>query len=160
MGADGGVVYIPLRAPGKEAWERAIALLRPFWQFLSTDGGAYWAENANAEWERKNPKVGPPDYLLGYYGTDRGDNFDLGDLPVLCDPFKDWRGDLYALTFEELDLDVRTRPFMEGRYNRHPLHRLWLEHFEYRSREEVLAALGPLAKMTVRERRAAHASAP
>lgn len=152
MGADGGVVYIPLKHPSAERYDRVVELLQPFWQFLNRDGGADWAEEANWKWEQEN-SIGPPTYVLGYYGTDRGDSFDLGDLRELCliDYRRSYDDDgLYSLTLDELDLDCRTSPFpITGSHNHHPLHRLWYSHFHYYPREEVVKQLGPIASTTV-----------
>lgn len=145
MGADGGVVYIPLKHPSIDRYDRVRKLLEPFWQFLSQDGGADWADEANYKWMQEN-SIGAPKYILGYYGTDRCDNFDLGDLASLCEPFEDWRGKLFELTFDELDLDCRTSPVpITSSYSEHPLRRLWHEHFWFYSREETLEKLGSLA---------------
>lgn len=147
MGADGGVVYVPLKHPTPERFKRVHELLQPFWQFLSRDGGASWAEEANWKWEQEN-SIG--DCILGYYGTDRCDNFELGDLTDLVEPFEDWRGNLYELTFDELDLECRTSVAPPtGAYHEHILRRLWYEHFHYSSRDEVLDSLGPLATMKI-----------
>jgi hypothetical protein len=152
MGADGGVVYISLKKGTDENYSRVLILLQPFWQFTSRDGGAHWAEEANWEWEKANHDISPPNYLLGYYGTDRCDNFSLSDLAYVCevDDPPSYLGDLYALTFDELDLECRTSPFpVSGRYDEHPLRRLWHEHFHYREREKVLTDLGAIATMTI-----------
>lgn len=151
MGADGGVVYVPLKHPTAERWDRIRELLRPFWQFLDDSGLSYPAEEGNAKWHEKN-SIGGPDFLLGYYGTDRCDNFELGDLPDLVEPFEDWRGNLYCLTFDELDLECRTSLTPPtGTYHEHVLRRLWYEHFHYTSREEVLTKLGSLATMKIED---------
>lgn len=151
MGADGGVVYIPLRNGTDANYKRVTELLQPFWQFLCTNDCSNIGEDANWEWQQANP-INAPEYVLGYYGTDRVDNFELGDLRDTCYvPTLDdlpYQGDLYSLTFDELDLECRTSPFpIKGAYYDHPLHRLWHQHFYYSSREEVLSALGPLADM-------------
>ncbi len=152
MGADGGVVWISLREGTHENYSRVLDLLQPFWQFLSQNGCANWAEEANAEWERANPGYGPPGYLFGYYGTDRCDSFTLCELRDLCyvDGSPSYLGDLYALTFDELDLECRTSPYpVTSSYYEHRLRRLWYEHFHYSTREKVLTDLGPIANMVI-----------
>lgn len=152
MGADGGVCWVSLFKGTHENYSRVLELLQPFWQFLSQDGGAYWAEEGHAEWFAANSHIGAPSELVGLYGTDRCDSFTLNDLRDLCtvDDSPSYMGDLYALTFDELDLECRTSPFpVSGNHHEHPLRRLWYEHFHYWSREETLAALGPLANMLI-----------
>lgn len=145
MGADGGVVYIPLRNGTDQNYARVLELLSPLWQFLSTDGGASWAEEANWEWMQNN-SIDPPKYVLGYYGTDRCDSFELGDLELLCSP--ETNDPLYELTFEELDLECRTSPYpITSSYNHHPLHKLWYQHFGWSKPEDV--SLGVLTTMKV-----------
>lgn len=155
MGADGGVVYIPLRNPSDKNYERVTQLLQPFWQFLNRDGCAHWAEEAHWEWEQNN-SIDPPKYVLGYYGTDRVDDLELGDLPEICDvPDRDdapYQGYLYDLTFSELDLECRTTMFpITGSYYGHPLHKLWHKHFHWSSREEVISNLGSLLDMKIED---------
>ena len=151
MGADGGIVGIPLKNSTQEHYARVLELLKPFWQFLSMNSGASWAEDANYKWEEENASL-YSDHLIGYYGTDRCDNFELGDLPVICEPFVDYRGDLYSLTFDELDMDCRTSYIpIKGDYHDHPLHRLWYQHFGWTNREETLTSLGPIASMTCKQ---------
>lgn len=146
MGADGGVVYVPLKRPTHENYTLVLALLSPFWQFLSQDGGAHWAEDANSEWERENSHVNAPEYLFGYYGTDRCDNFELGDLEELTEA----DDELDPLTFDELDLDCRTcTPPPSRSYDEKPFRRLWKEHFGWRTREQTLIELGPLTNVTI-----------
>ncbi len=152
MGADGGVVYVSLHEGTHENYSRVLTLIQPFWQFLCRNGMSNWAEEAHGEWEDANTTIGPPHELLGFYGTDRCDSFTLSDLTDLCsiDESPSYLGDLYALTFDELDLECRTSPFpVSGRYHEHCLRRLWYEHFNYSTREETLIALGPLASMTI-----------
>lgn len=152
MGADGGVVYIPLKRGTPENYSRVLDLIQPFWQFLCRDGMADWSEDAHSEWEHNNPDIGPPNELLGFYGTDRCDSFSLEELGNLCevDASPSYLGDLYALTFYELDLECRTSPSpVTSSYNEHPLRRLWHEHFQYKKHDEVLTALGPIATMTI-----------
>lgn len=149
MGADGGVVWIPLKKPTSENYTRVLELLNPFWQFLSQDGCSNIGEDTNREWKQENSHIGAPEFLLGYYGTDRGDDFDLFDLPECCDITDDYQGNLHQLTFDELDLDCRTAPItITNSYNHHTLHRLWYAHFGYKSREESLENLGTLASIT------------
>jgi len=147
MGADGGVVYVRLKNPTHENYAKVLDLLKPFWQFLSRDGGASWAEEANYAWENENPSIDGPSYLLGYYGTDRCDSFDLSDLEALTESDEE----LDPLTFSELDLDCRTRPIAPTslRYCEKPFHRLWSEHFKWQDRERTLNELGPLANVTI-----------
>lgn len=148
MGADGGIVGIPLKHPTQANYARVLELLNPFWQFMSQNGGASWAEDANYKWEEENADMMVGN-LIGYYGTDRCDNFELGHLPELCEPFVDYRGDLYSLTFDELDMDCRTSFIpVKGDYHEHPLYRLWYQHFRYTSREDTLSKLGSIALMT------------
>ena len=152
MGADGGVVYIPLCHGTLENYKRVVDLLNPFWQFLSANGCAYWAEEGHHKWEEENHLINPPNYIMGYYGTDRGDYLSLDDLANICEPFQDWHGDLFELTFDELDLDCRTAPLAPtGRYFDPPLYRLWFQHFKYSSREAVIKELGPLVSMKIRD---------
>lgn len=147
MGADGGVVYIPVRGD----YPRVEELLKPFWQFLCKTSCCSWGEDAHWAWENANPTIDAPEYLVGYYGTDRCDSFTLDDIHNLCYPWDD-RPDLYELTFDELDMDCRTQtPPIKGSYDEPILHRLWYQHFQWISREETLAELGPLANMTIKE---------
>lgn len=149
MGADGGVVYIPVRDASVARHARVIELLTPFWQFLDQDGGAFWAEAGHAAWSKSNTTVHAPHYILGYYGSDRGDNVSLGELPAICAPdLEHYLHYLYELTFEELDLDCRTTvlPITGAYYEPWP-HRLWFKHFKHWPHEEVLDAFGPLASM-------------
>lgn len=146
MGADGGVVYVPLRSPTLERYNRVAELLGPFWQFLSQNGTSSWAEDANSEWEESNTHIYPPDYIQGCYGTDRVDSFDLGDLEHLVDV----DDELFELTFDELDLECRTSPVpVNSSINERPFRRLWHEHFAYSSREDVLSRLGKMSNMTI-----------
>lgn len=148
MGADGGVVYIRLRNPSK--YSRVEELLRPFWQFLDPGGRSDWAEDSTIEWENQNPNISSPDFLLGYYGTDRADNQDLHDLANICQMEID---ELCQLTFSDLDLECRTWPgwgqYYNSNYGLYPLHALWLCHFRYDTHEEVVKRLGGLASMRV-----------
>jgi hypothetical protein len=121
--------------------------LDPFWQFLS-EGVSSVAEDANIEWG-KNSSIYPPNYILGYYGTDRGDNLDLGYLNNIC---YDDGTPLYYLSFNELDLECRTSPFpITGEDNNYPLHNLWYQHFHYKTREETLKSLGELADTVIKD---------
>jgi hypothetical protein len=152
MGADGGVVYLPLKKGTQENKSRVLDLIQPFWQFLCRNDCAHWAEDAHSEWESNNRDIDcSPDYIVGYYGTDRCDSFVLSELGYLCevDDKPSYMGDLYALTFDELDLDCRTSPYSVGGRDAHRLHRLWHEHFDYKKREEVLTNLGPIANMVI-----------
>ncbi len=151
MGADGGVVYISLKKPSMEKYSRVVELISPFWQFLSKDDCSNIGQESNYEWERNN-SIGPPEFILGYYGTDRCDNFDLGDLPLVCTVTDDWKGYLHSLTFDELDLSCRTSPIpITGAYEEHILEQLWYEHFRFMPREEVLERFGPLSSMAVED---------
>lgn len=150
MGADGGIIYAPLRAASRANYARVTQLLRPFGMLTSLDGSASWADDAHRAWLRAHPEIAPPAYLVGLYGTDRVS--DLGDLVTLCEPFEDWRGDLYALTWGDLDLECRTAlvPVSDGHYE-HPLRRLMYQHYGHFTREETLAAFRPLDTMLVRD---------
>lgn len=152
MGAQGGVVYIPLRDPSK--YSRVTELLGPFWQYLCQNACSDWAESEHSKWETENSCVSQPTHLFGHYGTDRGDFLDLHDLRDLCqhEPEEGYDDSaLYDLTFDEMDLECRTKPAwipMRG-YLAHPLHRLWYEHFERTPREGVLKNLGSLAHIRI-----------
>ncbi len=147
MGADGGILYVRLTNPYQYA--RVINLIGPFYRLINDDGGASWADEANYHWREANPSIVAPRYLLGYYGTDRGDSISLRELPELC-CFED--DALYDLTFEELDLDCRTFPYGLDypRYG-HILYRLRYEHFDYVSHDETISRLGTIAKMPIKE---------
>jgi hypothetical protein len=152
MGAEGGVVYVSLKKGTHENYTRVLNLIQPFWQFLCRDGMSIWAEDAHSEWEQSNVDIGSPNELVGFYGTDRCDSFTLDDLYSLCeiDDPPSYLGDLYALSFDELDLECRTSPYpVSGKYDEHPLRRLWYEHFQYKTREQVLLALGGIADMII-----------
>lgn len=151
MGAEGGVVYIPLRKPSYPRQARVVELLNPFYQFLSVNGLSNVGEDANADWLKNNPSFAYGDkYIWGYYGTDRVDDYDLTQLPEICGP--DPEDPIYDLTFEELDLDCRTNPLpIDGEYWQHPLYKLWYQHFHWRSNEKVLEVFGSLATMKIRD---------
>lgn len=148
MGADGGVVHVRLRNPSPERYRRVVELLGPFWQFLSEGGRSDVAEEGRITWENDNPDICSPAFLVGCYGTDGGDSLELDDLKSVC---SEWaRNELYLLTFADLDLECRTAtPALVRSYDMHPLHRLWISHFDYDSREVVLRELGPLAGVVV-----------
>lgn len=149
MGADGGVVYIPLRKKTEANYNRVLELLKPFWQFLCTNDCSNVGQDANWEWQQNN-SINPPEYILGYYGTDRVDNLDLFNLKELCNVDFNQPDELYKLTFDELDLECRTSIVpINGGYWDHILHNLWYQHFEYCSREEVLIALGDLSNVLI-----------
>lgn len=146
MGADGGLVMIPLRKSSDENYKRVFSLLKPFWQFYTRDDVSNVAKEANFEYESVHDLSGN---FVGYYGTDRCDNAELGDLEWICASYAD--GDLYSLTFDELDLECRTsvdKPFA-GNYAEHPLRKLWAQHFNWMSREEVLEHLGSLSNVVI-----------
>lgn len=148
MGADGGVVYVSLRDPVTENWQRAYDLLAPFYQFMNRDGVSSVSQSANLDWEKKNPEVGFPTHLLGYWGTDRPEQSDLGNLYELCSFGID--EPVHQLTFNELDLDCRTRNDCE--YYSHPVYTMFENHFKDLPRETVLAEFGPLlSEMLVKD---------
>jgi hypothetical protein len=149
MGADGGIVLIKLKNKTNENYSRVSKLIKPFWQFTNRGGGYYIAEEANFAWENEN-HCGPPDYLIGCYGTDRGDSLNLGDLREILLSYEDEDEDeTYKLTFDELDLDCRTSPnfYLDGYQN--PLYKLWDRHFSYLSREDVLKELGEISNFVI-----------
>jgi hypothetical protein len=150
MGADGGVVYVAVKDGTEKSYNRVVELLSPFWQFLSQDGCAFYAQKAHNKWHYYNISIYPPKYILGYYGTDRFDNFNLEHLETICekDPEITYVGDLYSYTFDELDIDCRTSN-ITGSYNDHILYRLWYQHFKYSSREEVLKQFGSLSSVKI-----------
>ena len=141
MGADGGVIYIPVNVPAQCG--RIRELLKPFGQFLSEGGGSFWGERANVDWEESHPEIRSPRYILGYYGTDRGDYVDLSHLRGICTT----DDEIYDLTFSDIDLDYRTAP--DPRWSMGPLYKLWHEHFWLRAHEEVVSEIGPLATIRV-----------
>ena len=157
MGADGGVIYIALRNPSDANYMRCLELLKPFWQFLCTTSCSDVSQDANWEWQKNNPDINSPKYLLGYYGTDRVDNFDLHHLAEICQIpdskyFDVDEHKLFSLTFDELDLECRTSNIQDdnGRFNS-ILHDLWYQHFKSHSREQVLLELGPLSNMKIED---------
>lgn len=153
MGADGGLVMIPLKKSSDENYKRVFSLLKPFWQFYTRDDISNVAKEANSKYEES-----PHDLLRGHfrgcYGTDRGDNAELGELEFICNPNANdyhYYGDLYSLTFDELDLECRTsidKPFA-GYYDEHPLRKLWAQHFDHMPREQVLEHLGSLSNVVI-----------
>lgn len=147
MGADGGVVLIKLKKGTLENYSRVSKLLKPFWQFTNRGGGFYIAEDANFIWETEND-CGPPNYLIGCYGTDRGDSLNLGDLREILSSYED-EDETYKLTFDELDLDCRTSPYFDLDKYQYPLYKLWNEHFYYYSREDVLEKLGEISNLVI-----------
>jgi len=148
MGADGGLVMIPLKESSDENHIRVFSLLKPFWQFYTTDDISSVASEANRKFKSKNDLNG---YFVGCYGTDRCDHAELGELRSICTPFvDDYYGDLYSLTFGELDLECRTsmeKPNAD--YTEHPLRKLWAQHFDLMSREDVLEHLGSLSNIII-----------
>lgn len=147
MGADGGIVYIPVREQAVENYNRVLTLLEPFWQFLSDNGVSSVAEENNYRWREANLNIGAPNYIVGCYGTDLCDKLTLDCLEIICE--EDDSG-LYDLTFDELDLECRTSPFsINGEHYNHILHNLWFQHFKYSTREETLKALDNLAGMKI-----------
>lgn len=147
MGADGGIVLIKLKNGTTENYTRVSKLLKPFWQFTNRNGCSSLAEEANFSWETEND-CGPPNYLIGYYGTDRGDSLDLSDLRNILSSYED-EDETYKLTFDELDLDCRTSPFFYMDKYQYPLYKLWNEHFNYYSREDVLKELGDISNLVI-----------
>lgn len=149
MGADGGLVFIPLKKPTSENYVRALYLLKPFWQFLTYDDVSNFAKDAYFKYQSENDCSG---CIFGCYGTDRGDNAELGELELICSPFiDDFHGDLYSLTFDELDLECRTSPFtpFASDYSEHPLRRLWAQHFDVFSREDFQSFLSPICNVII-----------
>ena len=147
MGADGGIVLIKLKNATTENYSRVSKLLKPFWQFTNRGGGYYIAEEANFAWENENHCV-PPDYLIGCYGTDRGDSLNLGDLREILISYED-EDETYKLTFDELDLDCRTSPYFYFDRYQNSLYKLWDQHFHYSSREEVLKELEEISNLVI-----------
>lgn len=148
MGADGGVVYLKLRKGTSGRYARVNELLKPFWNFLSSSGRCHEAERSTSSWHKKNPEITPPLFLVGYWGTDRGDSLSLHDLREICTWDQD---EIYQLSFDDLDLECRTLspPLLGRAFGSHPLHALWVEHFRYTSREETLSKLGPLKTVII-----------
>ena len=149
MGAGGGLVMIPLKKLSDENYKRVFSLLKPFWQFYTRDDVSNVAKEANFEYELQHDLSGN---FVGYYGTDRGWNAELSELEAICTPYLvDLYNDLYSLTFDELDLECRTsinKPFA-GYWAEHPLRRLWAQHFEHMSREQVLEHLGSMSNVVI-----------
>lgn len=148
MGADGGVILLSLKKGTTENYSKVSKLLKPFWQFTNRNGGYYIAEQANFDFIMEND-YGPPNYLIGYYGTDRGDSLNLGDLRDILNPYEGEYDEVYKLTFDELDLDCRTNPYLDFDKYRFPLYRLWSEHFDYKSREDSLNYLGDISNLVI-----------
>lgn len=147
MGADGGIVLIKLKNGTLENYSRVSELLKPFWQFTNRSGVSHIAEEANFIWETEN-HCRPPNYLIGCYGTDRGDSLNLCDLREIIISYED-EDDIYKLTFNELDLDCRTSPYFYMDKYQYPLYKLWNEHFYYSSRKDVLKELGNISNLVI-----------
>lgn len=100
MGADGGILILPLKKPMPDY------LLAPFYGFQNYGLGGDGAENAHGDWLDQN-KIPHKHYLISYYGTDRcylDGHYDLEDLHCQIIPEA---LDLH-MTFEEFALDVFT----------------------------------------------------
>lgn len=141
MGADGGVVCVPVRDPKKI--ERVLKLLRPFWQFLGTDGLSTAGDNGFYGWCRKNPRIRSPEILVGVYGTDRGNFLDLESLRQICNTDL---GELSDISFSDLDLEVKTRPTWM-KFEETIFHHLMREHFGWKSHEETKVNLDEIGEM-------------
>lgn len=66
MGADGGVVWVPLKDPANH--DRAMDLLGPFYCLVSTSGMCSAAEDGWYAWRKANPRITRPHYVVGLYG--------------------------------------------------------------------------------------------
>jgi len=106
MGADGGIVFLPLRSKGREAHDEVRDLLKPFYAVLDPNQGSF-QEDACEEWFRANDL--PKDCLVGYYGTHL--DVSLDDLREILGAGDDLVSDA-QLTFNELCLDIETRPYV------------------------------------------------
>lgn len=148
MGADGGVILLPVKNGTAENYSEVSKLLKPFWQFTNRNGGYYIAEQANYHFIMKHD-YGPPNYIIGYYGTDRGNSLNLGDLRKILNSYEDEYDEVFKLTFDELDLDCRTNPYFDFDKYRFSLYRLWNEHFDCKSREESLNDLGDISNIVI-----------
>ncbi len=144
MGAEGGVNWMRLRKGGV-GYDRCRELLKPFW--------AIWGEgtgrtNEHRDWLEAHPEFSAPEYVVAYYGTD----VRLDGMRTLHDILlnEDERENL-DYTFEEVWLDLRTRPtWQAGEFDRTALEELLYQCFTWRTNEEVFEALGPLRTVTVR----------
>lgn len=104
MGADGGIVLCTLRSEGAE--QEVRRLLQPFYRVIDPKQ-ADFQEEACDEWFRNNTV--PSNCMVGYYGTHL--DFSLDDLREILHPDERLVADP-TLTFDELCLDIETRPFM------------------------------------------------
>lgn len=145
MGADGGLIFLPIKGPDYLTnWLKVKDLLKPFYQFLDTDGVSCVAENANNNYLKNNSYFNSPKFLIGCYGTDRPDCISLSNLPSLLND-----NSFNSLTFEELDLEIRTCPNKDSYYLNLPFIKLMEAHFHFSSREEVILSLDNIANMTI-----------
>lgn len=147
MGADGGVEWVKLRDPKK--YNRLVELLLPFWQIGwrgDKSGCAGYNVDKHLEWMDSCPSVCPPNYLLGFYGTDRGD---ACSLETLCTMLESEDEEPATFTFAEFDEYYRLTIDETWDWRRAPWNKCWTEHFQYKNHEEVCEELGPLKDMKI-----------
>lgn len=146
MGADGGVVWVPVKDPTK--YDRAMELLRPFYHLTTTSGMCSTAEDGWYEWCGANPRIAPPHYVVGLYG-DFWHDTTLDDLARERECPEPLRGftwaDVAELGFHTMTEKDLAWPDMWCAFVLKLMH----EHFGHLEWPEVVNRLGTIATMQV-----------
>jgi len=151
MGADGGVEWIALKDHKK--YDRLMYLLSPFWQIGHRGGRSGCSSNhesAHLDWQNDNSTISEPYFLIGYYGTDRGDMCSLETLRDMLSP--DY--EICCLTFKELDQYYRIQNDLDSwnwTYYHDPWYKCWKQHWGYhwQTHQEYVANFKELVDMTI-----------
>jgi hypothetical protein len=103
MGADGGIQWIRLRKPAK--YDRLMELIKPFHCTYWQNGSASGHDDDHWKAIQEND-IGPPNHLIGVYGTDMGDIPSLDDLFEIISSIRDIEG------LKELGIDPNVHSFL------------------------------------------------
>jgi hypothetical protein len=144
MGADGGVVILPILDNETRVYE----LLSIFPELLNLNAHSSTNDYLFSEWEANN--LIPYTHVYGHYGTDCA--VCLQDLKEVC--VWECNNELFDLTFEEFSLEVLTAPFGVNTYGIEEFYTIWEWYFYYDTHEEIVEKLGQFKDVTINEWRA------
>lgn len=141
MGADGGVVILPILDNETRVYE----LLSIFPEIFNLNVHSSTNDYLFSEWEMANSI--PYTHVYGHYGTDC--EVCLLALKEVC--VWECNNELLNLTFEEFNLEVLTAPFGVNTYQIEEFYRMWRWHFKYFTHEKVVEKLGQFKDTTINE---------
>ena len=144
MGADGGVVILPILDNETRVYE----LLSIFPEIFNLNAHSSTNEDYFDNWEQDNLISYP--HVYGHYGTDC--EICLLDLKEVC--VWECSNELLNLTFEEFNLEVLTAPFGVNTYGIEEFYNMWRWYFKYFTHEEVVEKLGQFKDVVINDWRA------